>query len=105
MSRLKGKPFEILAISLDDIRELLVHVVDEQKIPGIQTWEESGRENRIAELYNANALPVWYLLDEKGVIRARDPFGDKLIPAIEGVLAASKRAQAGREGRMNSGGG
>ncbi len=86
MSRLKGKPFEILSVSLDDLREMLVHVVEEKKVPGVQTWEKSGRENPIAEMYNANGLPSWFLLDEKGVIRARDSFDDALIPAIESIL-------------------
>lgn len=86
MSRLKGKPFEILSVSLDDLRELLVHVVEEKKVPGVQTWGKSGRENPIAELYNAYSLPSWFLLDEKGVIRARDSFDDALIPAIESIL-------------------
>lgn len=86
MSRLKGKPFEILSVSLDDLRELLAHMVEKKKVPGVQTWEKSGRENPIAEMYNAYGLPSWFLLDEKGVIRARDPFDDALIPAIESVL-------------------
>ena len=86
MSRLKGKPFEILSVSLDDLREMLVHMVDAKKVPGVQTWEKSGRENPIAETSNAYGLPSWFLLDEKGVIRARDSFDDALIPAIESIL-------------------
>ncbi len=90
MSRLKNKPFEILAISLDDAREILVHMLGSMKMPGIQTWDEKGRENPIATLYNAVTLPTWYLLDENGVIRARDPFGEQLIPAVTALLARSK---------------
>ncbi len=87
MSRLKDKPFEILAISLDDQREFLVHLLKNKKFPGIHTWDDKGRENPIAEQYNVLDLPVWYLLDERGVIRARDPFEDKLVPAVNAILA------------------
>ena len=90
MSRLKGKPFEILAVSLDDAREFLVQIVEQKSIPGIHTWDEQGRDNPIAEMYNAFSLPSWFLLDEKGVIRARDPFGDKLIPAVESIFAKQR---------------
>ncbi len=94
MSRLKGKPFEIVAISLDDTREILVHMLQNIKMPGIQTWDKAGRENPVGKLYNALILPTWYLLDENGVIRARDPFGRKLIPAVEAVLAGSATPKA-----------
>ena len=87
MSRLKGKPFEIVAFSLDDTREIPVHMLQKMKMPGIQTWDKEGRENPIGKLYNAAILPTWYLLDENGVIRARDPFGRKLIPSVEAALA------------------
>ncbi len=86
MSRLKDKPFEILAVSLDDERHALTHMLEHMKIPGIHTWDDKGRENPIAERYNVLSLPTWYLIDEKGVIRARDPFGDALIPAAEAIL-------------------
>lgn len=87
--RFADKPFVILGVSLDDFREMLVAGLEQKKLPGIQTWEESGRENPVAELYNAQVLPAWYIIDAKGVIRARDTFGDELIPAIEKALAGN----------------
>lgn len=86
MSRLKDKPFEIVAISLDDERNALTHMLEHMKVPGIQTWDDKGRENPIAKQYNVLRLPTWYLIDRKGVIRARDPFGDALIPAAKATF-------------------
>ncbi len=86
MSRLKGKPFEILAIALDDTRAEVLHLLESKNMPGIHTWDEKGPENPIAEQYNVIGLPTWYLLDEKGVIRARDPYGRELIPAVEAIV-------------------
>jgi len=82
----EGKPFEILAVSLDDMVEMLEATVKQRKLPGVQTWEEDGRENEVANLYNAQVLPTWFLIDAKGVIRAKDTFGDSLIPAVEVLL-------------------
>ena len=85
--RFADEPFVILAVSLDDFREMLVSGLEQKHLPGIQTWDESGRENPVAELYNAQFLPTWYLIDAKGFIRARDTFGEELIPAITKALA------------------
>jgi hypothetical protein len=85
----------ILAISLDESRRGLTEVVEMMKVPGIQTWDEKGRDNPVADLYNVQRLPAWFLLDDKGVIRARDPFGEKLIPAIQSLLVPSKQTEDG----------
>ncbi len=81
-----GKPFVIIAVSLDDDKRGVVDFVKESGFPGIHTWDEKGSDNPVSELYRAEFLPTWYLIDGKGIIRARDPFHDKLIPAIEAAL-------------------
>ncbi len=86
MSRLKGKPFEILAVSMDDESSEAKFAVETRKLPGIHTWDEKGWDNPLAKLYNIQNIPGWYLIDAKGRIRARDPFGDDLIPAVERAL-------------------
>jgi peroxiredoxin len=85
-ARFQDRPFVILGVSLDDAREMLEAVVQQRELPGVHTWDESGRDNPIAELYNAQVLPTWYLIDHDGVIRRRDPFGEQLIPAVEELL-------------------
>lgn len=92
MLRLKNKPFEILAISLDDDRHELVSVIKGARVPGIQTWESNGwDENPVRKLYNVQNMPTWYLIDTKGVIRARDPFGKELISAVEVIFAEAAK--------------
>ena len=68
--------------SVDDDRHMLTHVIEGKNVPGIQTWDqEKGSDNAVARLYNAHSMPRWFLIDGKGMIRARDPFGDQLIPS------------------------
>lgn len=87
--RLKDKPFEILNISLDGSRREMESIVKGAKFPGIHTWHKKGRDNPIADLYRAYSLPTWYLIDAQGRIREKDPFGDKLVPAVERAMAAA----------------
>ena len=80
--------FEIISVSVDDAREFVVSLVAARKFPGIHTWDVNGANNPVSDLYNVRGLPSWYLIDTKGVIAVRDPFGPALIPAVE---AARKR--------------
>ncbi|MCP4643098.1 MAG: hypothetical protein GY851_21810, partial [bacterium] len=51
---------------------------------------EAGWEHSSAIQYNLQDIPTWHLIDAEGVIRARDPFGDKLIPAVKAALKPLK---------------
>ena len=96
-ARFKGQPFEILAVSLDDLRSDLADMVKGADLPGIQTWEGAQWDDHpVRRLYNVQSVPTWYLLDKQGVIRSRDPFGDKLIPAVDAQLGVGNtRRNAG----------
>lgn len=91
--KLSGKAFKILAVSLDDEKAMLTAAIKQRKIPGVQTWDSTEWDDHpVRKLYNVQQLPTWYLIDARGIIRGRDPMGDKLIPAIEAVLPPSKSA-------------
>ncbi len=64
----------------------MLSAVKAAKLPGTQTWDAKGKENPVANLYNVQSYPTWYLIDAKGVIRSHDPFGKALMPAIESAL-------------------
>lgn len=86
MLRLKDKPFEIVSVSLDDTVTDALSMVTDMKFPGIHTWKLVEELHPVAEQYNVQSMPTWYLIDGKGVIRARDPQGEKLMPAVESIL-------------------
>ena len=96
VSHFKGKPFEIVAISLDDDRDALADFVKRMGAPGLQTWSDAGwDDNPACQAYNVQDLPTWFLIDREGFIHTRDPFGKKLIPAIEKALASSSKRSTG----------
>jgi thiol-disulfide isomerase/thioredoxin len=85
VSRLAGKPFEILWVSVDDEREAVEGLLRIRKAPGIQTWDSKGQDNPVAGLYNVRRLPTWYLIDRNGAIKVRDPDPEKLQAMIESL--------------------
>ena len=86
VSKFADRPFEILSVSCDDERATAQRVIRRHQPPGLQTWDAGGRETPVAALYNAQMFPTWYVIDAEGVIRARDPFGEALVPAIEAAF-------------------
>ena len=76
----------ILAVSLDDDRQALDNLLKSMNPPGVHTWDAAGSANPVGELYNIQALPTSYLIDPKGIIRARDPDAEKLAEAVKAIL-------------------
>jgi peroxiredoxin len=65
--------FEIFSVSLDSKKEPWVNAIKNDNL----TWPSHGSdlkgwENKVAKLYGVDAIPATFLLDEKGVIIAKD---------------------------------
>ncbi len=84
--QLSGKPFVIVSISLDDSLDIVQRVVKRMKAPGIHTWDLQDGENPVGTMYNVRQLPTWYLLDQQGVIRNKDPKSEELVGLVESML-------------------
>jgi peroxiredoxin len=80
-----NRPFEVLNVSLDEDLDQLKSALRRIPLPGVHTWEYDGQEHPVARQYNVFGLPAWFLIDDKGVIRDRNPFGEKLIAAVEAI--------------------
>ncbi len=88
---LSDKPFVILSVSLDESGDMAKRLVKRMKAPGIHTWDIIDGENPVGLMYNVRQLPTWYLLDQKGIIRMRDPKSDKLVELVEALLKPSNQ--------------
>lgn len=84
-----GDELVILGVSCDESRSALKNTIKAQQLPGTHTWDRKDGENPIAKLYNMRGFPTWYLLDTEGVIRARNPLGVELMPAVVRTLSRS----------------
>ncbi len=83
---LQGKPFEILAVAIDEDKQGLEQLIKAIDAPGIHTWDPKGSENPVGLLYNVERLPTWYLVDQQGIIQARDPDSEKLADLVKSLL-------------------
>jgi len=93
-----GDKLVILGVSLDESKEQIKPLMAALDPPGIQTWDREGDSYPLGELFNIQGLPTWYLIAPDGTIHARDPFGDKLIPAVESALKKGATASAKEAG-------
>lgn len=82
----KNRGFEIYSVSLDDKREPWLQAVREDQIPWIQVSDLTGYESGVARLYNVNAIPKTYLIDQQGKIVAKDLRAEGLAQELKRYL-------------------
>ncbi len=72
VGKLKGKPFALISVSVDEEKQTLKEFLAETKMPWTHWW--NGEEGGIVEEWNVRFYPSVYVIDAKGVIRL-DPKG------------------------------
>lgn len=82
----KSKGFDVFAISLDDNKDRWLKAIKDDKMPWAQVSDLKGWKNEAAQYYNITAIPMNYLLDEKGNIVAKNLRGDNLEKEIAKLL-------------------
>jgi peroxiredoxin len=90
IKKFADEPFEVIGVSLDDTREEAESVLKHHDFPAVHSWHEAGPEHPVGVQYNVQELPTWYLIDAGGIIRARDPFGEKLDRTLAALVKASE---------------
>jgi thiol-disulfide isomerase/thioredoxin len=63
-----NKPFEMVAVNVDDEKETLEKFLAKEKMPWIHWWD-NGQEGAILKKFRVKAYPTLYLIDHTGVIR------------------------------------
>lgn len=86
VERLKDKPFTLLGIATDESPEALQKMIDEQKINWPNIYDGKRGEGVISQQWNIVRVPTIYVIDQEGVIRARDLTGKALDEAVEKLL-------------------
>jgi peroxiredoxin len=82
-----GEGFEIIAISLDKDKELLMKFLDKNSLMWPISCSFKGfNHDETALIYGINATPSTWLVDRKGILRFNEIKGDELKAAIELLL-------------------
>jgi peroxiredoxin len=79
--------FEIISISLDTDKELLMKFLNKNSLPwGIACSYKGFYKDETALIYGINATPSTWLVDRKGILRYNEIKGEELKTAIELLL-------------------
>ncbi len=86
VERLKGKPFAIVGVNSDTDKKKLKERMAKEKITWRSFWNgPDGTDGPISRQWNVQGWPTIYILDAKGVIRAKH-LGDEHAKEIDKLI-------------------
>ena len=88
VKRLKDKPFALIGVNSDANKETLRPRMVEENITWRSFWNgPKGTSGPISEAWNVWGWPTIYIIDHKGVIRARNKRGEEMDEVVDMLLA------------------
>ena len=85
-NKYKGKGLSIIGVSLDKTAEAWKKAIDDDGLEWHHVSNIAYFDDAIAKLYNVDAIPATFLLDENGVIVAKNLRGPALEARISEML-------------------
>lgn len=76
--KFKPKGFEIFAVSLDENKENWIRAIEKDKLNWYHVNDLKGNGNKASLIYGVEGIPDSFLIDQNGIIVARDLRGEKL---------------------------
>ena len=91
VTKLKDKPFSIVAVNSDTTREKLKDAMAKEQITWPQFFDGGSTSGPIATAWNVSGWPTLYVIDAKGVIRHKNLRDALLEKAIEALVAEAEK--------------
>jgi hypothetical protein len=85
VKRLQDKRFALLGINSDPEKEQLKEAMQKEQITWRSWWDKT-TSGPIATEWNVHAWPTIYVLDQKGVIRAKNVRGEAMDKVLDNLL-------------------
>ena len=85
VKKLESKKFKLVSISADAKKETLTKFLEKEEMPWTHWW--AGAKGGLTEEYQVRFYPTLYIIDGKGVIRAKHLRGEDLEKFVEKLLA------------------
>lgn len=82
----KNKKIEIVGISLDNKKEDWIKAIKQLKLEWPQMSDLKGWNSSAAKLYNINGIPSTILINQQGIIIAKDLRGEQLVKELDKIL-------------------
>jgi thiol-disulfide isomerase/thioredoxin len=89
VERLKGKPFALVSISVDEDKETVQKFLKDNPMPWTHWF--NGPDGGLIDDWDVTYFPTIYVLDQNGVIRHKDIRGEKLEEAVNKLLGEFKK--------------
>jgi hypothetical protein len=88
VKKLKGKPFALLGVNSDDDLKALRPRLKEEQITWRSFWNgPKGTRGPISAEWNVRGWPTIYIVDHKGIIRAKNKRGEAMEEVVMKLLA------------------
>ena len=84
--RMKGRPFAVLSVQLDDSKETVTQSIKAGEITWRCLWE-GGANRPNCDRWRVGFIPSVYVIDADGIIRAKEVKGKALEEAVDANLA------------------
>ncbi len=85
-SRFKGKGFAVLGVSLDDNKNQWLQAVKKDELVWENVCDLNGDKNKAALIYGISAIPNNFLIDQNGIIVAKNLRGEELNKKLSMLL-------------------
>lgn len=85
-ARFKDKGFAVLGVSLDESKSQWLAAVKKDGLNWENVCDLRGDKNKVAMMYGINAIPSNFLINEQGIIIAKNLRGDALDKELEKLL-------------------
>jgi Thioredoxin-like len=87
VKRLADQPFALIGINSDGNRDELKKTMEKEQITWRSWWDGGSTQGPIATKWNVSGWPTIYVLDPKGVIRAKQVRGKAMDKVVDELLA------------------
>jgi hypothetical protein len=94
VKEMDGKPFSIVAVNSDSSKEKLKEILAKEEITWPQFFDGGSTNGPIATAWNVSGWPTIYVIDAKGVIRAKNLRDEALSKEIRALVAETEKAAA-----------
>jgi len=92
VKKYEKRPFTIVGVNSDRDRERIQKICVEKKLTWRSFWNgPQGTGGPISRRWNVSGWPTTYVLDHKGVIRAKNVRGKQLEEWIEKLVVLAER--------------
>ena len=97
VEKLKDEPFALIGMNSDS-KDVLRKAMASERITWRSFWDGGSTGGPIATRWNVHGWPSIFILDEEGVIRARDLRDEAMEEKVVELLAAKKAKEAAKSG-------